>query len=200
MNSHLDSFIKHYLSLSEKEKFNLGAEFNQATSGTLSPFNSPKPVAVALVPVQNKDKISLLALQRTIDPNKGRVALPGGYVDEGESVEEAVGRELMEETGIKLNLRSFEMFQTPQPAGQNTLLLFMKSKTIIPWDTFIIASQKVKDSFNKNKDNAEASKLVLVDSARDLSFPLHAKMGARFLQSLSQDNNANKKIRNQIKF
>jgi 8-oxo-dGTP diphosphatase len=43
----------------------------------------------------------LLLIRRKNPPHAGKYALPGGFVDVGETVEDACRRELMEETGIK---------------------------------------------------------------------------------------------------
>jgi len=45
----------------------------------------------------------ILLIKRGRDPFKGFWALPGGYVDWNESTEEAVTREVMEETGLKVS-------------------------------------------------------------------------------------------------
>ena len=49
----------------------------------------------------NGDKPEVLLIQRKHDPYAGIWALPGGYVDMDETVEEAIVRELEEETGLK---------------------------------------------------------------------------------------------------
>ncbi len=47
--------------------------------------------------------ISVLLIKRKYEPFKGKWAIPGGFVLNDESLEEAVERELHEETGIKIN-------------------------------------------------------------------------------------------------
>lgn len=49
-----------------------------------------------------KDGVSILLIQRKYEPYKGSWAIPGGFILEDESLEEAVKRELLEETGIEL--------------------------------------------------------------------------------------------------
>ncbi|HWB27086.1 MAG TPA: NUDIX domain-containing protein [Chitinophagaceae bacterium] len=47
--------------------------------------------------------VSVLLVRRKYDPYKDKWALPGGFVCENESLEEAVMRELNEETGVEVN-------------------------------------------------------------------------------------------------
>lgn len=47
--------------------------------------------------------ISVLLIKRKYAPFKGQWAIPGGFVINDESLEDAVERELFEETGIKIN-------------------------------------------------------------------------------------------------
>lgn len=47
--------------------------------------------------------LSVLLIRRKYDPFQGQWAIPGGLVDENESLEDAVVRELNEETGIHVN-------------------------------------------------------------------------------------------------
>jgi ADP-ribose pyrophosphatase YjhB (NUDIX family) len=64
-------------------------------------FFNPKPVAGA-VPVTPTGE--LILMRRGTPPSKGRWTFPGGFVDLGESVEEAARREAREEIGIDLEV------------------------------------------------------------------------------------------------
>jgi 8-oxo-dGTP diphosphatase len=50
-----------------------------------------------------QDGVSVLLIQRKYEPFRNSWALPGGFVLENESLEEAVRRELSEETGIQVH-------------------------------------------------------------------------------------------------
>lgn len=56
--------------------------------------------AVAALIVDSKGKLMLVT--RGVEPDYGKLDLPGGFVDPGESVEEALLRELNEELGISV--------------------------------------------------------------------------------------------------
>ncbi len=64
-------------------------------------YYNPKPVACA-IPVDADGRIVLL--RRGFDPGKGRWTFPGGFVDLGESVEEAARREVGEELRMAVEL------------------------------------------------------------------------------------------------
>lgn len=63
-------------------------------------YRNPLPVAVALQPVRDASGTGLVVVRRSIEPARGRIALPGGFVDHGETWQNAVVRELAEETRI----------------------------------------------------------------------------------------------------
>jgi len=64
-------------------------------------YYNPKPVACA-IPRTPDDKIVLL--RRAFEPGKGLWTFPGGFVDLGESVEDAAHRETREELDITIDL------------------------------------------------------------------------------------------------
>jgi ADP-ribose pyrophosphatase YjhB (NUDIX family) len=87
-------------------------------------FVNPLPVSVVLLPVD----AGLLVVRRNIEPQIGRLALPGGYINRGESWQQAGARELWEETGIVIQPESLREFRVKSAPGYNTLLVFGLAK------------------------------------------------------------------------
>jgi 8-oxo-dGTP diphosphatase len=70
----------------------------------------------------------VLLIRRGNPPFKGSYALPGGFVDVGETVEDACRRELMEETGIEVGrLELVGVYSDPSrdPRGHTTSVVFL---------------------------------------------------------------------------
>ncbi len=76
----------------------------------------PKPetplLTVDALIIYVKDKIVLI--RRKNPPFQGELALPGGFVNIGETVENACIREAYEETNIKVKIKKLEFFQIPK--------------------------------------------------------------------------------------
>jgi 8-oxo-dGTP diphosphatase len=61
-------------------------------------YSNPTPTVDVILQRDSK----VLMVRRKKDPFKDHLALPGGFVNEGETVEEAMKREAMEETSLEV--------------------------------------------------------------------------------------------------
>jgi ADP-ribose pyrophosphatase YjhB (NUDIX family) len=76
-------------------------------------YINPRAVAGTL-PV--RDDGAILLLRRDIEPSRGKWVFPGGYMDVGETAEEAAIRETMEEAHLEVaNLRLSGVYTRPEP-------------------------------------------------------------------------------------
>lgn len=64
-------------------------------------YYDPKIAATCIVPRDGK----ILMVRRAVQPGIGLWSIPGGYVDRGEVVEEAAAREVLEETGLEVEVQ-----------------------------------------------------------------------------------------------
>ncbi len=75
-------------------------------------------VDVVLLTIR-QGSLSVLLVQRGIEPFLGSWALPGGFVEAGESVADAARRELVEETGVATFDGHIEQLQTYADPGRD---------------------------------------------------------------------------------
>jgi ADP-ribose pyrophosphatase YjhB (NUDIX family) len=91
-------------------------------------YYNPKPVAAA-IPITKSNEIILL--RRGFDPGKDLWTFPGGFVDLGESVEEAARREAREELEIAIELtRLVGVYSRPE--DRVVLIVFAATTTQRP--------------------------------------------------------------------
>ncbi|UCD00507.1 MAG: NUDIX hydrolase [Promethearchaeota archaeon] len=80
----------------------------------------------ALILINNEK--DLVLIRRKNPPFQGELALPGGFVDVGETVEEACVREAYEETNINIKIiKLVGVFSDPKrdPRGHNVSIAFL---------------------------------------------------------------------------
>lgn len=133
-------------------------------------YKNPTPVVVGLIRVGDTSAdLKLIAVRRSIEPFIGGLALPGGYVNEGESAEVAVAREIYEEIGVATVPGHWRPTLT-RVTPNNKLLIFMRH--IVALTTWQY-QDNVRSLF---VPNAEVSELALVDTGDTLCFPLHQEV------------------------
>lgn len=133
--------------------------------------NNPIPVAVCLVPVRGSTQRRWLGIIRNHEPGFGGTAFPGGYVDQGESIEAGAARELLEETGVD--------------SAEHEWLPFMS--TITPENRVLIACLLQRE-LEETEVAAltvtcrEVQGFTLIDDSTPLVFPLHDHIRAQLHQ------------------
>ncbi len=129
-------------------------------------FLNPLPVSVVLVPVDG----GLLTVRRSIEPRKGELALPGGYINAGETWQAAGAREVWEETGLRIapdEIREFRVRSAPD----GTVLIFG------------VAPPRAAADLPAFAPNEEVSELVILKAPQTLAFPLHTQVVEEFFHT-----------------
>jgi 8-oxo-dGTP diphosphatase len=92
-------------------------------------YDYPRPAVTADIAVLRLEEVpEILLIQRKAYPLKDMWALPGGFMEMEESLEEAARRELVEETGIKAGeLIRFDTYDKPgrDPRGRTITQVFV---------------------------------------------------------------------------
>lgn len=89
--------------------------------------NQPISITVDAV-IFNENRSHIVLVQRKNEPFQHQWALPGGFLEEDETLENGVARELKEETGLEVsNLKQIGAFGTPgrDPRGRIISVAFI---------------------------------------------------------------------------
>ena len=137
-------------------------------------YKYPRPaLTVDAVVFKKSDKeTSVLLIERKNPPYKGKWALPGGFVDMDETVESAVARELLEETGITgVNLEQMHAFSAVErdPRGRTVSVVF--------WGVI------TNNETTRAGDDAAQAKWFSINNLPDLAFD-HQEIVAMALEKL----------------
>ncbi len=120
-------------------------------------YSNPIPVAVILLPVDN----GILLVRRGIEPQKGKLALPGGFIETGETWQEGGVRELREEAGVIIDPNHVNEFMI-HSANENRLVLI-----------FGLAKPIKSSELQPFTPTEEAPERVILIKPEELAFELH---------------------------
>ncbi len=110
----------------------------------------------------------LLLVRRAIPPI-GQLALPGGFINLGESWQEAAARELFEETGIRITSSEIEDYCVRSTPPPDTMLI-----------VFGLARPRRAADLEPFVANDEVSERVIAPAPTSLAFALHTDVMARW--------------------
>lgn len=146
-----------------------GTEFNEdalypKTCGHCAnvTYANPIPVAVGLIQVVGG---GLLIVKRDIDPKDW--ALPGGFVEVGETWQQGLSREMKEETRLDIPAEAFKIFQVHSTPDTRRILMFATC-----------AYELGIEDVNDFEPTPEVSALAVVYNKTKLAFPLHTAVAA----------------------
>ncbi|MCF8298961.1 MAG: NUDIX hydrolase [Saprospiraceae bacterium] len=114
----------------------------------------------AMIFLKDESNIKLLLIQRDRPPFEGKWALPGGFVDMEETLEQSVARELKEETSLEnIDLFQFHSFSKlgRDPRGRTVSVVFYGFTT-------------AENSNIKAGDDARLAKWFDINDIPDLAF------------------------------
>jgi ADP-ribose pyrophosphatase YjhB (NUDIX family) len=144
------------------EKFTVNAWPRTCCACGNTSYLNPIPVAVVLLPVSN----GLVVIRRNTEPQKGTLTFPGGYIDSGETWQEAARRELLEETGFEVTVDEISLYDV-QNGLDNTLVVFG------------LAAKQPLERLQPFSSN-ETQEVLLIREPIELGFSMHTEMMKRF--------------------
>lgn len=125
-------------------------------------YRNPLPVVVVLLPLAK----GLVVIRRNIEPSKGTLTLPGGYLDLGETWQQGARRELLEETGIAIAVESLSLYDV-QNGLDDTLVIFG-------------LAARQENAVLQPFRSAETQEVALIEGPIELGFPMHTAVVKRF--------------------
>lgn len=128
-------------------------------------FRGPKPLVKAVVPVVGG---RLMVARRDIEPRRGGLELPGGYIEFGETWQEAVVRELREETGLEFDAGQVELHSVRSVGEFITVFGLLPEIVELPTGR-----------------TEEVSEVLAIDGPVEMAFPSHHDLVAEYFRTSS---------------
>lgn len=129
-------------------------------------YQNPKTIAVMCQELYSGMRSSYLLVTRESEPFIGELAFPGGWVEMGETIEQAAGREFKEEVGIEIPTPKLihSMVGVDLPgAPTNLILAFCHSVVALEW----------REVYAQFRPNREVRSVHWSKGDEKLCFPTH---------------------------
>jgi ADP-ribose pyrophosphatase YjhB (NUDIX family) len=119
-------------------------------------------VVVVVVPVP----AGIVVIRRNIEPQKGTLTLPGGYLDCGETWQEGARRELLEETGIEVYPDKIRLYEVCN--GLDDTVVIFGIAALQP-------TAAVQPFYSE-----ETAEVAIITEPIELGFTMHTQVVARY--------------------
>jgi ADP-ribose pyrophosphatase YjhB (NUDIX family) len=130
-------------------------------------YANPKPCAGAMIVSDGK----LLLARRALEPFKGMWDLPGGFVEAGESAEQAAVREILEETHLHIRITGY-VDSIPDAYGDSPITTL----------NIYYVAEVINGELEPASDVAELKWFPLDALPTEWAFPHQTPVIAKFLQ------------------
>ena len=125
----VQQYLTNFMQTKANEYYRLVREWKYIKKYKLSWESAPYPVNLVCVDACVIKSGHILMVRRKSEPGEGLIALPGGYLNVDETLQEAVIRELREETKLKVpspvligSIKAKEMFDHPNRSLRGRVL------------------------------------------------------------------------------
>ncbi|ASW54372.1 NUDIX domain-containing protein [Plantactinospora sp. KBS50] len=132
-------------------------------------WRNPLPVAVAVLPVRTDDGLGVVVQRRDIEPGRGLLSLPGGFIEYGEDWRDALVRELLEETTLVADAATVRLYTVLSAPYGGSLMIFGE----LPEVPF--------DGLPPSRPTAESTEWLVLTEPAELAFSTHSEVLADFL-------------------
>lgn len=132
-------------------------------------WRNPLPVAVAIQPVATAVGLGVVVQRRDIEPGRGLLSLPGGFIEHGEDWRDALVRELWEETGLTADAEDVRLYDVQSVPHGGTILIFGQLPI------------RPADELPASAPTEESTEWLVLTEPAELAFSTHTEVLASFL-------------------
>ena len=111
----------------------------------------------------------MVVVRRDIEPARGLLALPGGFIEYGEEWSDALVRELREETGLIAAAQDARLFAVHGAPAGGTMMIF----GVLP--------ERAAEDLPPSAPTEEATEWLVLTDPVELAFSTHTQVLADFL-------------------
>lgn len=154
-------------------------------------FSNPLPVVVVMITVNDTyggdHRTGILIQQRGIEPKKDQWALTGGYIDAGETWQEAGVREVKEELGLEIKESDLHLYDVQSSANKDTMLVCCLTKfhyDLKGGEYWNGIHEILK--YHKVVPNSEVLAYDIMWEEKELAFPTHNEWANKYLKELNK--------------